>query len=52
MAVVGWQLGRAAIVDWITAAIAVVSAGLLLKFRINSAWLIGGAAVIGWLVRA
>jgi chromate transporter len=52
MAVVGWQLGRAAIVDWITLSIAVVSAGLLLRFRINSAWLIGGAAVIGWLVRA
>ena len=52
MAVVAWQLGRAAIVDWITLSIAVVSAGLLLRFRINSAWLIGGAAVIGWLVRA
>ncbi len=52
MAVVAWQLGRAAIVDWITLAIAVVSAGLLLRFRINSAWIVGGAAVIGWLVRA
>jgi chromate transporter len=52
MAVVAWQLGRAAIVDWITLSIAVVSASLLLRFRINSAWLIGGAAVIGWLVRA
>ena len=50
MAVVAWQLGRAAIVDWTTAAIAVVSAGLLLRFRIKSAWLVGGAAVIGWLV--
>jgi chromate transporter len=52
MAVVAWQLGRAAIVDWITAAIAVVSAGLLLRFRINSAWIVGGAAAIGWLVGA
>jgi chromate transporter len=52
MAVVAWQLGRAAIVDWITLSIAVVSGSLLLRFRINSAWLIGGAAVIGWLVRA
>jgi chromate transporter len=50
MAVVAWQLGRAAIVDWVTAAIAFASAGLLLKFRINSAWIVGGAAVIGWLV--
>jgi len=51
MAVVAWQLGRAAIVDWITLAIMVVSAGLLLRFRINSAWIVGGAAVIGWLMR-
>jgi chromate transporter len=51
MAVVAWQLGRAAIVDWITLAIMVVSAGLLLRFRINSAWIVGGAAVMGWLVR-
>ena len=50
MAVVAWQLGRAAIVDWITLAIMVISAGLLLRFRINSAWIVGGAAVIGWLV--
>ena len=50
MAVVAWQLGRAAIVDWITLAIMVVSTGLLLRFRINSAWIVGGAAVIGWLV--
>jgi chromate transporter len=52
MAVVAWQLGRAAIVDWITLAIMVVSAGLLLRFRINSAWIVGGAAVIGWLAGA
>jgi chromate transporter len=51
MAVVAWQLGRAAIVDWFTLAIAVVTAGLLLRFRINSAWIVGGAAVMGWLVR-
>ncbi|MGO9127615.1 MAG: chromate efflux transporter [Terriglobales bacterium] len=52
MAVVAWQLGRAAIVDRITLAIMVVSAGLLLRFRINSAWIVGGAAVIGWMVGA
>jgi chromate transporter len=52
MAVVAWQLGRAAIVDWITLAIMVVSAALLLRFRINSAWIVGGAAVIGWIVRS
>lgn len=52
MVVVAWQLGRAAIVDWITLAIMVVSAGLLLRFRINSAWIVGGAAVIGWIVQS
>jgi chromate transporter len=51
MAVVAWQLGRAAIVDWATSAILVASAGLLLRFRINSAWIICGAAVVGWLAR-
>ncbi len=51
MAVVAWQLGRAAIVDWITLGILLVSAGLLFQFRINSAWIICGAAVVGWLAR-
>jgi chromate transporter len=45
--VVAWQLGRAAIVDWVTALIFVASGIALLRFRLNSAWLIGGAAVIG-----
>jgi chromate transporter len=51
MAVVAWQLGRAAIVDWVTLAILLVSAGLLLRWRINSAWIICGAALAGWLAR-
>jgi len=50
MAVVAWQLGRAAVVDWVTALIFVGSAVALLRFRVNSAWLIGGAAVIGWML--
>ncbi len=48
MGVVAWQLGRAAIVDATTAAIALVSAILLFRFRVNSAWLVIGAAVVGW----
>jgi chromate transporter len=51
MAVVAWQLGRAALVDWLTLMIMFTSAGLLLRFRINSAWLIFGAGLVGWLVR-
>lgn len=52
MAVVAWQLGRAAIVDWLTALIFVASAVALLRFRLNSAWLISGAALIGLIVKA
>jgi len=47
MGVVAWQLGRAAIVDFTTVAIALVSAILLFRFRVNSAWLVLGAAVVG-----
>jgi len=48
MGVVTWQLGRAAIVDVITTAIALASAILLFRFRVNSAWLVLGAALVGW----
>jgi chromate transporter len=51
MAVVAWQLGRAAIVDWRTLMILIASAILLLRFRINSAWVIGGAALLGWFAQ-
>ncbi len=47
MAAVSYQLGRAAIVDWLTIVLAIVSAVLLLRFRINSAWLVLGGAVLG-----
>jgi chromate transporter len=47
MAVVTWQLGRAALVDGLTVGIALVSAVLLLLLRVNSAWLILGGAVAG-----
>jgi chromate transporter len=47
MAVVTWQLGRVAVCDWLTAALAVVSAALLVRFRVNSAWLVAGGALIG-----
>jgi chromate transporter len=47
MAVVSWQLGREALVDFTTAALAVVSLLLLLRFRLNSAWLVLGGGLIG-----
>lgn len=48
MAFVTWQLARAAIVDWQTFALAVLSAVLLFRFpRLNSAWLVAGAGLLG-----
>jgi chromate transporter len=52
MAVVTWQLGKAAIVGRMTIAIFVVSAVALLRFRVNSVWLIAAAAVGGWALQA
>ena len=51
MAAVSYQLGRSAIVDWLTAGLAIASAVLLLRFRVNSAWLVLGGAVIGVAAR-
>ena len=50
MAAVAWQLARAAVFDAPTFAILTVSLLLLLRYRINSAWLVGGAAFVGWLI--
>jgi chromate transporter len=52
MAVVTWQLGKAAIVDWVTIAVFAVSVVALQRFRVNSMWLIGAAAVGGWVLQA
>jgi len=51
MAVVSWQLARASIVNIETAVLAAVSLIALLRFRVNSAWLVLGGAVIGILTR-
>jgi len=47
MAAVTWQLGRAALVDGTTIAIALAGALLLFRFRVNSAWLVLGGAAVG-----
>lgn len=52
MAVVTWQLGRAALIDVTTLLIAAVSAALLLRFKLNATWLVLGGAVAGWAVHA
>src|SRR5919109_843048 len=51
MAGVTWQLGRAAVIDWFTAVLALVSALLVFRFKINSAWLVLGGGIMGLLSR-
>jgi chromate transporter len=51
MAVVTWQLGKASITDRTTLVVFGVSLIALLRFRLNSAWLIAAAAVVGWVMR-
>ncbi|MGH2558200.1 MAG: chromate efflux transporter [Thermomicrobiales bacterium] len=47
MAAVAWQLGRDAIVDWLTALLAAAAALLLIRFKINSAWLVVAGGLVG-----
>ena len=49
MATVTWQLGRSAVVDWVTAALALTAVVVLLSTRLNSAWLVAGGAAAGGL---
>ena len=51
MAIVAWQLGKASIVDWKTLAVFGASLIVLLRFRLNSAFVIAAAAVVGWIMR-
>jgi chromate transporter len=50
MAAVTWLLGRDAIVDPITATIAIAAAALLIRFRVNSTWLVLAGAIVGLTV--
>ena len=47
MATVTWYLGRSSIVDILTLALALLGALLLLRYRINSAWLVLAGALVG-----
>ena len=47
MAAVSYQLARATIVDRLTAVLALASLVLLIRFRMNSAWLVLGGAAVG-----
>jgi chromate transporter len=50
MAVVAMQLGRTSIVDRTTLIVFIASLIALLWLRVNSAWVVVGAAVVGWLM--
>jgi chromate transporter len=47
---VSWQLGRASLIDPFTILIAFVSFVLLIRFKVNSTWLIAGGALAGLLI--
>ena len=49
MAVVTWELGRAALVDPPTIVLAVAGGVVLLRFDINSAWLVLAGGLVGLL---
>jgi chromate transporter len=49
MGVVTVQLARAAVVDWVTGLLAVVAGVLLVRFKLNSLWLVGIGALAGLL---
>ena len=51
MAGVTWQLGRVSLVDVPTLLIALVAAILLIRFSVNSAWLVLGGALAGLALR-
>ena len=52
MAVVVLQLVRAAVVDAPTALLALASLAILLRWKVNTTWLILGGALAGWASRA
>jgi chromate transporter len=47
MAVVTYTLGRSALMDLPTILLALASAAILFRYRVNSAWLVLGGAIVG-----
>ncbi len=52
MAVVGAQLGRAALVDLPSIVLAIAALAILLRFKLNPSWLVLGGACAGWAIHA
>ena len=51
MLAVAWELGRAAIVDGVTVVLALSAAVLLIRYKVNSAWLVLGGGAVGIIWR-
>jgi chromate transporter len=51
MAAVSWQLARASLTDIVTLVLALASLLVLLRFRVNSAWLVLFGAILGILMQ-
>jgi chromate transporter len=47
MAAVAWQLGASSLVDALTVGLALIAALLLIRFKVNSAWLVVGGGLAG-----
>jgi chromate transporter len=52
MAAVLWQLATTSLVDVLTVALAIAAAVLLIRFRVNSAWLVLGGGAVGLIANA
>ena len=52
MAVVTVQLARAALVDGPTILLALASAVALIRFKVNTTWLVAGGALFGAALKA
>ena len=51
MLIVTYQLARASLVDLTTVLLAIASALILWGYKVNSAWLVLGGAIVGWLLK-
>jgi len=51
MAVVTYTLGRAALIDWLTVIVALLSGVVVFRFKVNSVWLVLAGGVVGFMFR-
>ncbi|MGF1496122.1 MAG: chromate efflux transporter [Elainellaceae cyanobacterium] len=51
MAVVTYTLGRAALIDWFTAILAVAAAIAVFRFKVNSAWIVLAGGILGFIAQ-